>query len=55
MDIIIKINTDNAAFADDSKENSLHISEQIESYILAGRRDKVNIYDINGNAVGNIK
>ena len=53
MDIIIKINTDNQAFAFDEINEVRRI---LEDYINKIRLDDlVYLYDINGNKVGTIE
>lgn len=55
MDIIIKINTDNAAFEDSEIDNCNYITDQIGSYLIMKHSSKKKIMDINGNTVGSIQ
>ena len=56
MELVININIDNAAFCDIPEQEISRILEEYTQRIQReGVNDKINLYDINGNYVGQAK
>ena len=54
MDLVIKINIDNAAFEYDSESEISRILDVVKDKIISGYSES-KLFDINGNSIGNFE
>jgi hypothetical protein len=57
VDYVIRINTDNAAFAEGFEQQEIlrSITHAFEANWLPGPGESLTLYDYNGNSVGSIR